>query len=481
MNRIFMLSEILDINNLSSFSISDDDMGTISFFETIKKKDMVTSSMTAAIVNQIKMEMLQDEVMHSDSKFGPTESSIMPSFRTDASGIDEFSQPTLPNLTSDFVKDCRSSMSSASMTTTHPTVNQCNTAVLNTVESTATAANSGLASITSRTFGSPIRASYPLSNRYFMPTPKATDTSNSRGGYRDKLSESLLSPSRTRVLVITGDSNKSPCRVPVRKSISVETLHYCEHSTPARIHQRHSVKFSTPAAGNKSRHSFNSHSNTPRFPNLFGDDRPEMNAQEFDDRDTTVVDNMDYIPRRRQTMSFTSNSNRLIPSPSCSSEYARDDNSIASKEGRPKFDESVSGHIDTAIIRPVKATAVVAPTSIFKQQKLKPALNTTLGTRRTQLVEPSQLNPAVHHIEHQAGSVPGPIIAPSPVRNEMRVNHATTPSRMRSNINVRSSGYGRQQNLNATFGSNVRNVESIFTVELKILGICYDSTMFFLF
>lgn len=436
------------------------------FIEEIKKENMSTAIATKAIVTKIKLEMMQDDVDVEEEDNMYLARANCRSNRL-SGRCDLLSEISRPSVTTSSV----SRLSSTSVTSSTSTTSRLST------RSRASSSSSGFGDVPvatssfmhppggteapdkpstrtrfriSSNFGSPIRASYPVS-KYFMPTPNAktpsTAASKSRVDFRDKLSESLYSPSRTRVMLITGDSQRSPSRVPVRKSISAETLHF-EYNSPVRDARRH-VKFSTPSAGNRpsTRHSFSSQPRAPNHPNLFGDDFSDDIGT--GDHDTTLTNRARaaFMEPRLGRLSYAttaSNSSINTLSPPTSSVYTRDLSVVTRGFGGINLCESPNKGI-------AKATAVIAPTA-----KPKPIITST--AEKGGLIMPSKLKPGVGTAA--AGGSLRPIAASSPktAPSPHRPNRTfqTTPSRTKYGNNVRSSGYGAQQNLNSTFGASVR-------------------------
>lgn len=465
LNFISVLIDYLDIRNLSSFSIPDGDenMDESKFIEDIKKENMSSVIATKAIMTKIKLEMMQDDVdvEEEDSKYLARANSRSTRLSGHCDLLSEISRPSVTTssvsrLSSASVSSCvstssrvstRSRTSSSSGFGDVPVAASSFMHAPGGIEAPDKPATRARFRISSN-FGSPIRASYPVS-KYFMPTPNAktpsTAASKSRVDFRDKLSESLYSPSRTRVMLITGDSHRSPSRVPVRKSISAETLHF-EYSSPVRDVRRHVVKFSTPSAASRpSRHSFSSQPRAPNHPNLFGDDFSDDNGA--GDHDTTLTDRARaaFMQPRLGRVSFAttaSNSSINTLSPPTSSIYCKDLSVVT--RGLNGISLSESPNKGNA-----KATAIIAPTA-----KPKPIITST--TEKAGLVMPAKLKPGNGAVGGSLRPIAAssPKTAPSPSRPNATFH--TTPSRSKYGNNVRSSGYGTQQNLNSTFGATVR-------------------------
>jgi len=436
------------------------------FIEDIKKENMSTAIAAKALMTKIKLEMIQDDVdvEEEDNKY------LARANRRLSEQCDILSEISRPCVTTSTVSRLSSTSVTSTISTSPRMSSRSRTSSSSGFGDVPVAASSFMLPPggneasdkpstrarfrVSSTFGSPIRASYPVS-KYFMPTPNAktpsTAASKSRVDFRDKLSESLYSPSRTRVMLITGDSHRSPSRVPVRKSISAETLHF-EYNSPVRDTRRHVVKFSTPSAASRpSRHSFSSHSRAPNHPNLFGDDFSDDN--DAGDHNTTLTDRdrarAAFMEPRLGRLSYAttaSNSSVNTLSPPTSSIYSRDLSVVTRGLDGINLQESPNKSI-------AKATAIIAPTA-----KPKPILAS--ATEKTGLIMPAKLNTG-----GGAGAVGGslrpiaassPKIAPSP--NRPNGTFQTTPSRSRYGNNVRSSGYGGQQNLNSTFGVRISNL-----------------------
>ncbi|ODN01443.1 hypothetical protein Ocin01_05247 [Orchesella cincta] len=437
-------SDILDISNLSSFSIPEADFDDDEFLANIKQ-DAAGSS---AMLDEIRFQLMQEQ---NESK-GPNL-------------LSNITRPSnVPNAVSRV--STSSNVRYSSPPARVPNSNRLSTA--STISSIHGDDDDGapFARAKCRLSGmlsSPIRASYPAS-KYYMPTPKAA-TPNAKGSARDKFSQSFCSPNMTRV-VVTGDARRSPSRVPVRKSISAETLHF--ETSPARNRNTTLtiLKFSTPSAPSRSRQSLG-------FQTTFTNEQ-EMNAEERNnilntfskgDRDNYALESDVFrVPRyarlssaSRASSASTNSINTLSPtgSTASTSSYSKKDISDVVRQMKQKRMNDIysstnsminrtTAFSSTATVQPMRATAVIPPSNVSINETMEPSTVAKSNYGSTAVSSTGQRK----FIPPVAQSSPKPAASPA------RPISQTTPSRTRYNSNVKSSGYGMgAQNLNTTFGS----------------------------
>ncbi|CAL8125667.1 unnamed protein product [Orchesella dallaii] len=437
-------SDILDINNLSSFSIPEADYDDNEFLENIKKEVPASS----AILDEIRYQIMQEQESN-ESK--------------DQNLLSNMSRPSTMSRTS---ISSHNTVKFSSPPPRAPNSNRLSTvSTISSIQGDDDDTDAHFSRAKCRLSGilsSPIRASYPVS-KYYMPTPKAM-TPNPKGSVREKFSQSFCSPNMTR-LVVTGNARRSPSRVPVRKSISAETLHY-EFSSPARNRNATQtlLKFSTPSAPSRAR-------DFAGFQTTFLNDR-HMNVEEnnkdnnlrstFNKGDPFALEADNFrVPRygrlsstSRASSSSTTSINTLSPTGSTSSMSRKDISDVVrqmkqmrlndtSNSTSSKANRTTKAPASTALVQPMKATAIIPPSNAsIIESRTNPVTNKPHGLTVTSSTEKRKFIPPI--------AASSPKTAPSPTRPVSQ----TTPSRTRYHSNVKSSGYGPgAQDLNASFGT----------------------------
>lgn len=451
----------MDINNLSSFSLPDNeesiDENYLKNIKTTCPEGAESASFASGIIGRIKQEILQNEMEIDDDDI--------------SKGLPTTKFELVPNPDSDVLKpkpvaNRLSTRSDVSTSTRLSSVSDRGDGYPIPNENEVTSDNSNSARIPRLSLtglvGSPIRASYPVS-KYFMPTPKTTTPA--MYGHKNRNS---LKPNETPISLLKHpfrniETSKSPRRMPARKSLSLEALYTgcVEEISEGDYPRRNTITFSTPAP--KGRHSFTVQSRVVETSGLFSnniltsnDDRVEFHHGDWEAVNAAGGFGGEAFSRPRitrlsvQSTSSTASSysstgyNTLSPTHSTRSSvgYSRDLVQINKQIAAISLNQTKPNE-STHTVQPLRATAIVPPTShdvanrpILSKPRLKTA-TTTSDTNSQKFIPPIATS--------------SPKILPSP-------KTATTPSRNRpiTAATARSSGYGPRQNLlNSTFQSKV--------------------------